>query len=395
MSIIAADTLEQLEAVQGLINDTGRRLNEADYRRQYHTDLSPLGWHVGHCAFLETFWLRETLLGDDRATTGLHELYFPENMPKPERGAALPGHGTHIEWCEQLQAENRALLLDPPARLRAQPLTENDYLARFLLQHHAQHYETMVMVLTQRQLQRAHADFTVSESLEARLPGTETLCLAAGDYRIGNAQGVDAFDNEVPVQEVTLPATRLAGQPASNSNWLAFMQAGAYQTSQFWSAEGWQWCRENQAQQPEQWRKNHDGEWLGVSAEGPHELAGDAAVSGINYYEATAFVNWLRETSPCFAEARLPHEYELEIARGQETLPAGGQVWEWCANTFHPYAGFNPFPYDSYSKPWFDGRHYTLRGSSPYTQAALRRPSFRNFYTADKRHIFSGLRLAL
>ncbi|WP_126456319.1 SUMF1/EgtB/PvdO family nonheme iron enzyme [Sulfuriflexus mobilis] len=395
MSIITADTLEQLQAVQRLINDTGRRLNEADYRRQYHTDLSPLGWHVGHCAFLETFWLRETLLGDDRATAGLHELYFPENMPKPERGAALPGHGTHIEWCEQLQAENRALLLDPPARLRAQPLTENDYLARFLLQHHAQHYETMVMVLTQRQLQRTHADFTVAESLEPRLPGTEILCLAAGDYRIGNARGVDAFDNEVPVQEVSLPATRLAGQPVSNSNWLAFMQAGAYQTSQFWSAEGWQWCHENRAQHPEQWRKNHYGEWLGVAAEGPHELDGDAAVSGINYYEATAFVNWLRKTSPCFAEARLPHEYELEIARGQETLQAGGQVWEWCANTFHPYAGFNPFPYDSYSKPWFDGRHYTLRGSSPYTQAAVKRPSFRNFYTADKRHIFSGLRLAL
>ena len=71
-----------------------------------------------------------------------------------------------------------------------------------------------------------------------------------------------------------------------------------------------------------------------------------------------------------------------------------GQTWEWCANTFYPYNGFQAFPYERYSRPWFDENHYTLKGGSPFTGKSIRRRSFRNFYQPDKRHIFAGVRLA-
>ncbi len=394
MSIIRPDTLAELKAVQNLINQTGRQLNDHDYRQQYHVDLSPLGWHVGHCAFLETFWLRETLLGDDSVTAAHHELYFPENLPKPQRGPALPEQLAHIEWCEQLQAENHELMLNPPAILSEQPLTQNDYLTRFLLQHHAQHYETMAMVLTQRQLKTMHNDFQVNNKLCASLPDQDALKLDTSNYSIGYEIGVDAFDNEVPPQTVNLEEFMISTQPVSNANWLAFIEDEGYQQSHFWSGDGWQWRHDNNIEQPEQWLKNTGGDWFGINTNGAHELVANAAVSGINYYEANAYVNWLREANNDFSEVRLPHEYELEVAQ-QKELTGRGQVWEWCDNTFHPYEGFSPFPYDNYSKPWFDGKHYSLRGSSPYTQTAVQRHSFRNFYNPDKRHIFSGLRLAL
>lgn len=45
------------------------------------------------------------------------------------------------------------------------------------------------------------------------------------------------------------------------------------------------------------------------------------------------------------------------------------------------HAGFSPDPlYPEYSTDFFDGEHYVLKGSSPYTHPSMRRTSFRNFY---------------
>lgn len=118
---------------------------------------------------------------------------------------------------------------------------------------------------------------------------------------------------------------------------------------------------------------------------GTRDLAADDPVSGVNHHEASAFARW--------AGARLPHEYEWESAARRRLLERSGAVWEWCANVFHPYIGFAAFPYEGYSVPYFDGRHFTLRGGSRLTQAPIRRPTFRNYYTAEKRHICAGIRL--
>jgi iron(II)-dependent oxidoreductase len=118
---------------------------------------------------------------------------------------------------------------------------------------------------------------------------------------------------------------------------------------------------------------------------GHYPLSADQPVAGISHYEARAFAAW--------AGARLAHEYQWEVAQRLGLLEQTGRVWEWCENRFHPYPGFRPFPYPEYSQPWFDGRHYSLRGGSVHTRPAVRRASFRNFFEADKRHIFAGLRL--
>ena len=127
--------------------------------------------------------------------------------------------------------------------------------------------------------------------------------------------------------------------------------------------------------------------------EGAADIDPDVPVSGLNWYEADAYAH--------YAGARLPHEIEWESAMkteggkgATELWDTTGQAWEWCANTFYPYDGFKAFPYSRYSTPWFDDQHFTLRGSSPFTGEATRRPSFRNFYQPGKRHIFAGLRLA-
>ena len=122
-----------------------------------------------------------------------------------------------------------------------------------------------------------------------------------------------------------------------------------------------------------------------ITPHGPVDLAPTGSVYGISRYEAEAFAHW--------ANARLPHEYEWETADRMKLLQNSGKVWEWCTNTLHPYTGFKAFPYEGYSVPYFDGTHYVLKGGSIYTQDVIHRPSFRNYYQSDKRHLFSGLRL--
>ena len=68
-----------------------------------------------------------------------------------------------------------------------------------------------------------------------------------------------------------------------------------------------------------------------------------------------------------------------------------GNVWEWTADWFKPYPGYERDPYAEYSEPWF-GNHRVLRGGSFATSATLLRNTWRNFYMPDRRDVFAGFR---
>ncbi len=361
--------------------------SDATCRMQYHPELSALGWHLGHAAFVEIYWLQEVVQGDDRASSTLAPLYVAGRTPKPQRGAALPPRNRLLAWAAATFDDHLALLTRPRPPLSDHPLLRDDYLQRFLLQHHSQHYETMLMVLTQRALAQPWPEFRVSRSLQLQPEPlrVERREIPAGHFRIGG-EPPDAYDNELPVQVADLGAYAIAATPVSNAAWLGFMEAGGYEDARYWSEEGERWRGAAQTAHPDHWRRDGRGLWYGIAVRGPYALAPEAPVQGINHHEASAFAAW--------AGARLPHEYQWEAAQRLGLLEHTGQAWEWCANPFHPYHGFRAFPYAEYSTPWFDGRHYTLRGGSIYTRPSVRRASFRNFYTAELRHMFPGVRLA-
>ena len=66
-------------------------------------------------------------------------------------------------------------------------------------------------------------------------------------------------------------------------------------------------------------------------------------------------------------------------------------VWEWTANDFSPYPGYERDPYKEYSEPWF-WNHKVLRGGCWATRSRLIRNTWRNFYTPDRRDVFAGFR---
>ncbi|MGD8614834.1 MAG: SUMF1/EgtB/PvdO family nonheme iron enzyme [Gammaproteobacteria bacterium] len=372
--------IEELARTHRLLLGLTEDADESTLRSQYHPDLSPLGWHLGHCVFVECLWLQEWMHGDDSVTAPIADLYTPPHTPKPERGRRLPPKDALLGWAAELQGLNRECLRSG----RRHPLLEDDYIVHFLIQHHSQHYETMLMVLTQKAIAGPPSGAASAARLEPAALRRQTAGVAAGHYRIGGRRPV-ACDNELPRRRAHLDSYAIARYPASNAEYLGFIEDGGYRRETLWDREGWRWRRDRLIEHPDHWRRSDDGVWYGTGMRGHYPLSADQPVAGISHYEARAFAAW--------AGARLAHEYQWEVAQRLGLLEQTGRVWEWCENRFHPYPGFRPFPYPEYSQPWFDGRHYSLRGGSVHTRPAVRRASFRNFFEADKRHIFAGLRL--
>lgn len=358
---------------------------EEHYHKQFHPDLSPIGWHLGHCIFTESYWIKEQLLEKNVDDDSLRSLYVPELSAKQSRGAALPEKDNMIAWAKDTQSENCALLELATTQLTSHKLLANDYLIHFLIQHYSQHIETMMMVLTAIQTQCDHTEFTPSMILESNQQQKEFIAVESSTYTIGLEENNFPYDNEHPSHSVELDSFKISSSPVLNGEYLSFMNSAVYSTKETWSNAGWEWFSNNKPSHPYHWQKHKNGNWYGIDHQGPYLLDKRQAVYGLNYFEAEAYARW--------AGGRLPHEYEWEAAAKNYQLEQTGSIWEWCGNKFHPYDDFSPYPYAGYSAPYFDGQHYVLKGGSRYTKEYIKRASFRNYYQADKRYIFAGCRL--
>lgn len=348
-------------------------------RAQPHPALSPLAWHLGHVFFVETYWLREVLFGDTKVTAGWQDLYFPEFCPKDQRTARLPSTEAILDWTRTLEHDNNAWWAQ--AQGSGHRLMADNYLPHFLIQHYAQHLETMTMADYQARAQATPEGAVLRDAAD---PTPAMVAVAGGESPVGT-DCIAAYDNEQPAHTVYLAAFRIARHAVTNAQWLAFMQDGGYHQNRHWTADGLAWRDHAGTECPQHWRPHPDGGW--VSANPADPLLPAAPVHGLCAHEADAFASWMN--------ARLPHEHEWETARQSDHLADVGQVWEWSANPLFAYPGFRSFPYEGYSTPWFDGAHRVLRGASRHTRPDIHRPSFRNFYPATHRHVFAGLRLTI
>lgn len=376
--------LSELRQHQQLLLQLLSAVPGEDINRQFHQELSPLGWHLGHCVYTESYWIREVVLGQPALDEELSQLYIPELSEKNLRGTALPETDQLYDWARQCQAENLELLDGAMRQGSDNKLMQDNYLPFFLCQHYAQHIETASYVIAQCRLQK-HAGIEVQNPLEASSLACSFSELSGGYFQIGRADPLRHYDNECGEFEIELDDFAIAERPVSNAEFLGFIENGGYEREELWQDNSWAWRCEQDISLPQHWRRDQDGQVYGNDAEGPYELRASAPVAGISLLEAQAFASW--------ADASLPHEYQWEVAKKAGQINDTGEVWEWCNNPLHPYPGFAAFPYDGYSLPWFDDRHFSLRGHSSYTLPVVQRDSFRNFYQVDKRHFPAGLRL--
>ena len=129
-----------------------------------------------------------------------------------------------------------------------------------------------------------------------------------GCFQMGSNISVDsrASVNEEPQHDVCVTGFWFDMYEVTNQAYQAFVDAGAYADSQWWSPDGWAWLQENGFVGPE----NRGGEQIP-----------DEPRSNVNWYEADAYARW--------RGGRLPSEGEWEFAGRGETnrLYTWGNGW--------------------------------------------------------------------
>ena len=240
-----------------------------------------------------------------------------------------------------------------------------------------------------------------------------------------------AFDNESPRHHVYLEPFALGSRLVTNGEYLAFMGEDGYRRPEFWLSDGWYAVQANGWAAPMYWEREgagHDG-WQAMTLAGMRAVDEDEPVCHVSLYEADAYARW--------AGARLATEAEWEVAAqsvpvkgnfvddfhfhpvpsGKPTgpgMPTGhgrngarpqaatvvlhqmfGDVWEWTASSYSPYPGYRPAAgaLGEYNGK-FMCNQLVLRGGSCATSANHIRATYRNFFPADARWQFSGIRLA-
>ena len=206
----------RLRGIQNKMRQLVESLDDSKFRTQFHPDLSPVGWHLGHCAFMEDFWLHEIIQGNKKFTKKLKKLYIAENCPRHKRGAKLPESKKLLNEIQQQQDENDLLLIEMIPPLSDHPLFKDEYIQNHIIQHYAGHYETMQMIINQIGLQQENPEFTPEQTLQAKSVAMDAEQIPFGDYEMGGEQPF-AYDNELPKHMLQLETYNISRQPVSNA----------------------------------------------------------------------------------------------------------------------------------------------------------------------------------
>jgi ergothioneine biosynthesis protein EgtB len=368
-------------------------------------DASPSKWHRAH-----TTWFFETFVLGPAGVEGLspepYAILFNsyynavgEQYHRPFRGLLTrPSNDEVKAYRERVDASVLKLLrtgIDDELAGRVE----------IGLHHEQQHQELLVTdikhLLSCNPLDPVYAHDASPSGDAASAPAMRWATHSGGIEPIGCEPPCFHYDNEGPVHDALLQPFEIGQRLVTNGEYLAFIEDGGYERPELWLSAGWDTAKDQGWIAPQYWRKEADG-WSQFTLHGRRAVRNPEPVVHVSFYEANAYAHW--------CGARLPTEQEWEVATSEpEPAPLGGRAskahptspslygaaWQWTSSSYAPYPGYRPTEgaLGEYNGKFMCNQQ-VLRGSSCATPAGHARRSYRNFFPADARWQFSGIRLA-
>jgi ergothioneine biosynthesis protein EgtB len=389
-----------------------------DYVIQAMPDVSPPKWHLAHTSwFFETFILASAsprYRSPHASYAYLFNSYYVaagERYSRPHRGLLSRPTVEEVYGYRAYVDQHMTAFLEG---LDGEAFDAWSPIVALGLHHEQQHQELLLTDLKYNFACNPLRPAYVSPDSPRPAPAMSALkwvSFPEGVYWIGHDGQGFAFDNESPRHRSFVEPFELASRLITNGEYLAFMADDGYQRPELWLSMGWDTVQREGWKAPLYWEQRH-GTWWVMTLAGMQPVPEAEPVCHVSYYEADAYALW--------AAARLPTEIEWEVAA--MPLPIGGNfveqrtfhpvpmsqsdsavplaqmfgdVWEWTQSHYSPYPGYTVAPgaLGEYNGK-FMANQFVLRGGSCVTSRLHIRPTYRNFFPADARWQFMGIRLA-